>query len=132
MKTEKTPNCEIEYLEDIQCVIQHWSTYSGSANFREANNKTVDIFKTKKRVTKIISDSLVLGVVKKEDTDWVAEDINPVLIKLGLKKIAFIVPDSVFAQIAVDNYKIEAKGALAVRYFKNMPDALSWIKDKSK
>jgi len=129
MIVEKLRACEIEYLEDIQCVIQHWTSYTGSIYFREGINKTVEVFKNKKRVTKIISDTLALGIVKKEDTDWVAQVMNPILIKLGLRKIGFIIPKSIVGQMAVDNYKNESKDALAVHYFENMQDALNWMKE---
>jgi len=128
MFTEKLKAADIEYLEDISCIIQHWKGYSISNEFRDVINQTIKIFQGGKRFTKIISDSLLLGVVKKEDTDWIAYIANPILIKNGLEKIAFIVPKNVFAQMSVDNYNKESKGTLAIKYFQTMLEAKSWMK----
>jgi len=126
---EKLKAADIEYLEDTNCIIQHWKGYSNSKEFREVINKSIEIFQEKKTVKRIISNAVLLGVVKKEDTDWIAKEANPKLIRYGLSKIAFVVPKNAFAQLAVNNFSRETKGALAIKYFQTMSEAKSWIKE---
>jgi len=120
---------DIEYIEDMNCIIQHWKGYSNSKEFREVINKSIEIFQEKKTIKSIISDAVLLGVVKKEDTDWIAKEANSKLIRYGLSKIAFVVPKNAFAQLAVDNFNREAKTALAIRYFQTINDAKKWINE---
>jgi hypothetical protein len=40
-----------------------------------------------------------------------------VLVQLGLKYMAFIIPASAFTKISVDNFKSKADDAVQIRYF---------------
>ena len=127
MIIEKLKSCDLEYLEEIQCLIQHWKPYSGSANFREGINKSVEFFKNNKDVKSIISDTTVLGPSLKKDSDWIAQEINPILIGNGLSKIAFVVPKSAFANLAVENFKDQSQAVLQVQYAESVESAKEWI-----
>ncbi len=122
------PYLKLEYDETMRCIIQHWKGFAKSAEFREGINKSLEFFKQKK-VDKIISDTKNLSLVKKEDTDWVAREVTPAMVKQGLKYMAFIVPSSVFTQLSVDNYKTEANKAVTIRYFDQLAEAKAWLSE---
>src|SRR5687768_9481999 len=102
------PYVTIELDEKAHCLIQNWKGFATSEQFREAINQSVRFFEEKQNLNKIISNTKDLAVVKKEDTDWVANNANPVLIKHGLKFMAFVVPTNVFTQVSVNNFKSKA------------------------
>jgi hypothetical protein len=66
--------------------------------------------------------------VKQADTDWVASYANPILMQHGLRRIAFIVPESVLGQWSVDHFMQEtAEQDLMIQYFGNLDAAKAWI-----
>ncbi|MDW7694781.1 hypothetical protein R9C00_08510 [Flammeovirgaceae bacterium SG7u.111] len=63
--------------------------------------------------------------------EWFAHEINPQLIKLGLQRIAMVVPEDLIAQLAVDQALDEmdenkSEGKVISKYFDNLEDAKKW------
>lgn len=120
------PYLTILYDQEINCIQQNWKGFANSSDFRDGILKSVHFFKQKK-ADKILSNTKEFSVAKKADTDWIAKDIMPILVANGMKKMAFIVPSSVFAQVSVDNFKEEADNFVAIRYFDDLQKAKSWM-----
>ena len=130
MLIEDKPHCTIEYDPDVKCVIQTWRGFAGSKAFRASLEKTVEVFKTHD-VTSIISNTRDSGVVDEEDAQWVPTKINPILIRNGLKKIAFIMPANVFAQWSIDHFLRKAeKQPLEAMRFDTLEQAQAWIREQ--
>ena len=126
MKLLEKPYLTIEYDREMNCILQHWKGFAKSEEFREGILQSLNFFKQMK-ADKIISDTRNFSVVKREDTDWVAKDITPLLVKSGLKKMAFILPASAFTQISVNNFKKEANQILTIQYFDSLTNAKEWL-----
>jgi hypothetical protein len=121
------PYVTLELDEKAKCLIQNWKGFATSEQFREAINQSVKFFEERKNLNKIISNTKDFAVVKKEDTDWVASTANPVLLKNGLKYMAFVLPTNVFTQVSVNNFKSKADDALQIKYFDDLDKAKQWI-----
>ena len=129
MLIEDKPHCTIEYDPALKCVIQTWKGFAGSANFRASILKTIEVFE-QHEAKSIISNTQNSKVVSPADGAWVAEHANPILISHGLRKIAFIVPENVFARRSVDHFLVETKGqALATQYFADLATAKAWVSE---
>lgn len=122
------PGCTLEYNEELKCLIQKWSGFSGSENFRNTILATLNFFKENNEVLYIISDTRNHKVVVREDTNWVAQEINPLLIKNGLKKIAFLMPEVMTAKISVEKFSEKSEETLQIKHFSTMDQAINWIK----
>ncbi len=120
------PYLTIEHNTDLACITQHWKGFAKSEEFREGIQKSVEAFR-QTRSNKIISNTKDFAVVKKEDTDWVATQVTPLLVQLGLKYMAFIIPASAFTKISVDNFKSKADDAVQIRYFDDQAKAKAWL-----
>ena len=120
------PFLTIEHNADIACIIQHWKGFAKSEEFRQGIENSVEAFR-QTRANKIISNTKDFAVVKKEDTDWVATQVTPLLVQLGLKYMAFILPSSAFTKISVDNFKSKADDAVQIRYFDDQAKAKAWL-----
>jgi hypothetical protein len=127
MVVEKREDCTLVYDEDRKCLIQQWSGYSGSENFRGTINASIEFFRTHEEVTGLISDTREHKVVKPEDAEWAAKVGNPLLVKYGMRRMAFILPQSLVAQISVDHFSKNSTDQLELKHFGNMEDALEWI-----
>lgn len=65
-----------------------------------------------------------------EIQDWVTENIHKHNVKLGIEKIAFVLPEEIFAQVSVSQTGDEAetvqKGAPV--FFDNYDEAMAYLK----
>jgi hypothetical protein len=122
------PYVTIEQDKQLKCLIQNWKGFATSANFRDAINVSLKLF-DQGDFEKIISNTKDFSLVKKEDTDWVAQVVTPQMVKHGLRYMAFIVPTNVFTQITVDNFKEEANKVVSIRYFDNLDAATAWFRN---
>lgn len=120
------PFVTIERDSELQCLIQTWKGFAKSESFREAINQSLNFFK-KGGINKIISNTKDFALVKKEDTDWVAQVITPQMVQHGLRYMAFVVPTNVFTQLSVDNFKGEADSVVSIRYFDDLKAAKDWL-----
>lgn len=120
--------CRIEYSSGLKTLIQNWNGFSSSEEFRYAINVTLEFFKQNESVENILSDTRKQKVVNSEDVEWVADTINPKLVENGLKKIAFIFPEDIYASLSVGHF-IEKSHGFDIGYFDDLEKAKSWIKE---
>lgn len=120
------PYVTIERDDEMKCLIQTWKGFAKSNEFRAAINDSLAFF-VKGGIDKIISDTKEFSLVKKEDTDWVAQVITPQMVQHGLRYMAFVVPKNVFTKISVDNFKEGANSVVSIRYFDEVALAKQWL-----
>lgn len=125
------PYVTIERDDELKCLIQTWKGFAKSEDFRAAINDSLNFFK-EGDINKIISNTKDFSLVKKEDTDWVAQVITPQMVQHGLRYMAFIVPTNVFTQVTVDNFKEEANNVVSIRYFDSLELANKWLGEADK
>ena len=118
----------LERDDQSKCLTQTWKGFAKSEDFREAIKHSLEIIK-KGEVDKIISDTKEASLVKKEDTQWVAEVITPQMVQHGLRYMAFIIPTSVFTQMAIDNFKEKADEVVKIGYFDQVDKATAWLQE---
>ncbi len=126
MKVFESENIIIERDDNLKCLIQNWKGFATSEKFREGIQKSIDLFKDKK-LDKILSNTKDFGMVKKEDTEWVNSYSMPLLIKNGLRYMAFVVPSNVFSQMSVENFKKEMAGPVELRFYEDVAKAKEWM-----
>jgi len=119
--------CELVYDKKNKIVIQNWNKYIGSVEFRQAIEKTIELFKVNKNTKAIISNTVKIGVLKNEDAAWAATYANPILIQNGLKKMAFILPTNSFGLFSINEYRSKSTVELKVDIFDNIDNAKKWV-----
>lgn len=92
----------ISYYAPKRCLIQTWKAFCSRDEFREAQQKCVELF-IEKKCKNFISDTTNAGLLAKEDTDWAADVITPKLVKAGMTQISMVVPQSVFTKMTLQN-----------------------------
>ncbi|MCT4639676.1 MAG: hypothetical protein N4A72_18400 [Bacteroidales bacterium] len=123
MKVFQSTNCDIEIIEEKKCLMQIWKGFSSADKFREAQNKTLELF-AKHKCTNFICNTIDAGALKKEETDWASENVTPALAKMGLKQFNVIIPKSGFAQMAVDKVVKADKDGLVFKYYPTVQEAI--------
>ncbi len=122
------PYLTIELDEKLQCLIQNWKGFATSEQFREGITQSVKFFQEKKNINKLISNTKDFAVVKKDDTDWVANTATPLMVQNGLKYMAFVLPTNVFTQVSVNNFKSKADEILQIQYFDDLDKSKQWLR----
>lgn len=131
----------IEYDETVPAVIGHFDAFMKSEQFRVFLNKGLDFLL--KMINETGSEVLWLADTRKhavqpnEDTRWVSEVWNPRAYKGGLRHVAFVMPEKIFAQASVDNYAKhndqQKEGQMQIKMFDSVEKAKAWFKEvKSK
>lgn len=120
----------LAYDEDLKAIIQVWKGFFSSESFREGVNKTNQLFAMKKPVSKFLVDISESSVIKKEDTEWAAKNAIPIAIKNGLKYYGFVLPENIFTQVSLKNFRQDLnQPTLEVQIFDNLDTAKEWAKN---
>ena len=83
------------------CLVQIWAGYCTSEEFREGQQKSLDLF-VENRCTHFISDTTNAYPLEDEELDWVSRNITPKLRKAGMDTINFVVPSSVYTRLTLE------------------------------
>ena len=130
MKEVNEKNIVLEYDEDLKCIIQTWKGFFNSEVFRTGVEKTNKLFEKKKPVEAFLVDISSSSVIKKEDTDWAARTAIPAAIRNGLKYYGFVLPENVFTQVSLSNFKKELnQPSLEIKLFDSINDAKNWVRE---
>ncbi len=84
---------------------------------------------SKHKITKHISNQTKLKVLSKEVQAYLTEEWFTEVTRAGLKKIAVIVADDIFAQATVSNVNTKA-GNLQICTFNAEKDAIHWLNEE--
>ena len=128
MVVHQNENIRITFDEEKKRLVQEWNGFAPSGVFREAIDQTVDFIK-KNNVTTVLSDALNQSVVNSEDAEYAAS-VLPTMARNGMKAMAFVVPENVFAQFALDKFSKNVEGA-PTQYFKSIKKAEQWLDEYS-
>lgn len=127
----------IEYDESVPAVIAHFEGFMKSEQFRDFLNKGLDYLlqKSNELGSEVLwlADTRNHAVQPNEDTQWVSEVWNPRAFKGGLRHVAFVMPEKIFAQASVDNYAKHNDqnevNKMQIKMFDSVEKAKAWFKE---
>ncbi|HTJ53264.1 MAG TPA: hypothetical protein VL443_27605 [Cyclobacteriaceae bacterium] len=118
----------IGYDKSCNSIIAVWKVPATSEEFRTgllAHLPAMEHYKT----TKIISDTVGLGAIHPDDTQWTITDWYPQASKIGWSHWGLIIPHDVFTQMAMEDPIDNAVNNNVVQsFFDNIETAKEWIK----
>lgn len=123
-KILEKPYATIYMDVDKKRLYQAWFGYLTVDQFKAAIDISVNCFK-EHDLTTILSDTTHQAVLAKEGSDYAAS-VVPVLMENGMKKIAFILPKSIFTKLAVQNFTEQSQTG-ASRSFTSLEEAERWL-----
>lgn len=131
MDIEDNEYYRITIDENTPCLEWIGKKFMPSQVFRESEQKSLEAFlkhRSKYSNFQWYVDARDIGVVSREDTEWVAENILPKMSAAGLRKEAFIVPKSALGRMTVKNYQSKAGEVIQIQVFGTPTEAKSWLK----
>ena len=125
----ETPNITRTLYSDKDYMHQQWLGYTKPEDWRKSQLMLISQIRDHK-IIKIISDTRKLSVIPIEESEWMAQEIIPLLSDNGLEFLAIIQPKDNFTKMAVDVFKAEAQKHITIKYFKTFEEAEKWIVEK--
>jgi hypothetical protein len=117
----------IEYDGSLDAAKLRWRGFVDGEKFREALNEGL-VLVEQESADNWFADLRELETVAEEDQQWSNEEWFPRAIDAGLKNMAIVQPESVVAEMSVDNIIQEVDGAdLVTHYFDDPDDAREWL-----
>lgn len=129
----ETKNVQMFIDESIPCLVNIWNGFIPSVEFRNAILKLVELLKEhrpKYPKLHLLADTRTLGVISRDNVQWVTEEINPLYLEAGVQFEAFVLSKDAFGQIAVNRYvsQTTAQGDFIVQIFDDFEKAKNWLK----
>jgi len=119
--------CHIYFDEQDNIIYAEWKGFLKPDQVRKGCSIMTDYIKNHK-VKVHLSDHRNLRVLTKEVQTYLTEEWFPEVEKAGLKKVAALVSEDVFAKATVDNVNTTAKvGSLVIKTFNSKKDCLDWL-----
>jgi hypothetical protein len=127
-------NVKLEFLPEIPAIIWKPLKYLSGDSWRIPFVTGMDFMEGKiKSIPNLgwINDTRLLNVVKPDDLMWLNANVNDRAYRFGAKKVAFVLPDSVFGRLAVSFYvdytNKRMDNQFQIQSFKTFEEALKWI-----
>jgi|GEM_PF-1649902 len=128
-------NVRIEYNSAVPCIIWTPLNFMKGEAWRNPFIKAMDFLSKKiKTVPNItwLNNSVKLKTVAMDDLKWLNKNVTEVCYKLGLKKVAFVLPDNIFGRMAVKFYvdftNKRTDNQFEIKAFRKYDDAENWLK----
>lgn len=102
--------------------------YIKDEDFKNFANQILDKVKVSGK-KKLLYDTRGLKVMAQEVQDWINEVWFPKANALGVSHMAFIMPESLFGKISMEqtNSQKEKIGNINIKYFGDMNTAKNWL-----
>jgi len=127
----------LDYDPYVPCVIATSLKFMMLEEFKAHLNFGLDFMKEKIKETKRmmwLPDTRLAGAFDAEGVKWVAEDWTPRAVAAGIKHTGFVMPDSEWAMMSLDDYRDiikdhQEKEEMITAYFKDLESAKKWFRD---
>ena len=132
MKLFENEYYQINLDQETPCLEWIGGSKMTSKEFRESEEKSLDYFKkfrSKHSKLEWFVDARDVGLISTEDTTWVVDKILPKFAEAGLRKEAFVVPESALGKLIVKNYVSKAGLTIEIKIFASVDEAKSWLKE---
>jgi hypothetical protein len=105
-----------------------WTGFMSSDEFREAITKCLALIH-ECEIRLWLADNRGLKAIRQADQQWMVEEAVPQLVASSLTKMASLVPDDIFGQMALNNLYSRVGDQLHFENAtcKNTQDALLWL-----
>lgn len=121
----------VQYNESLDAVVMKWHEFAQGEDFRDGLDAGLELVE-EKGATNWLADLREMGTVADEDQEWSNNDWFPRALETTLANMAIIQPESVVANMSVENIMEEvAGGALTSHYFDNRSEAKQWLREQT-
>ena len=119
------PYLKLEWDEINRIVVADWHGFFTSEKFRAGLLKGLEVI-AQYHAANWLADTTEAKVTAIADQNYLAYEWTSLAMERGLRRIAYIVPTDIIAQMALNRIVNETKG-LEIKYFSNRDEARQWL-----
>lgn len=124
------PHLTVRWDDQTEAVHMDWHDFADGEPYREGLDAGLDLVE-ERDATRWLADLRDLGVVSEEDKQWSNEEWFPRALESSLSSMAIVRPESVIADMAVDDIMQEVgDGEITVKNFEDIDAARKWLDDR--
>lgn len=128
---------QLHFDASVPCVTGTLLRFMNHEEYKKHLNMGLDIMKAKIGSAgrmMWLPDTRMSPVFAEEDTAWAIADWTPRALAAGIRHVAFVLPESDWARIGVEDYGDGSKGddatpGMTVAYFKTVEAAKDWFRN---
>lgn len=121
----------VQYDESVDAVVMNWHDFAQGEEFRDGLDTGLELVQ-KKNAENWLADLREMETVAEDDQEWSNTDWFPRAMETSLTNMAIIKPESVIADMSVDNIMQEVEGgALTTHYFDDRTEAEQWLEEQT-
>ncbi|MBC3538537.1 hypothetical protein ACFSC6_17620 [Rufibacter sediminis] len=130
METESYLQLETDRLH--QLLVLHWQGFVPSEVYREGLLEGIQISR-REGLHNWIMDMKQMKVIRQADQEWTLATWFPQFQLLGVNRLAFIVSDDIFNQMAVSSMvaTLRPQFRAEVEYFQELASAIRWAQENN-
>ncbi|GGK57643.1 hypothetical protein ACD591_15525 [Rufibacter glacialis] len=113
-------------------IVLHWQDFVPSEVYREGLLEAIQVSR-KEHLLSWVMDMKHMKVIRQADQEWTLSTWFPQFQLLGVKRLAFVVSDDIFNQMAVSSMvaALRPKFHAEVEYFQESTTALRWAQENT-
>ncbi|WP_125077735.1 STAS/SEC14 domain-containing protein [Rufibacter latericius] len=130
METESYLQLDTDRLHLL--LVLHWQGFVPSEVYREGLQEALQVTR-KGGLQSWVMDMKHMKVIRQADQEWTIATWFPTFQLLGIRRLAFVVSDDIFNQMAVSSMvaTLRPKMRTEVEYFQELNSALRWAQESS-
>lgn len=117
---------DLKYLSS-DILFHGWIGYRTNDQIKEVLDGHFSTLHKQHKCSKMLIENTNMSGTFSGINEWLANDFMPKMIRNGLKYNAVVLPQNVFAQLAVQDWDKKV-GGFTTRNFGSVKDAVSWLK----
>ena len=124
----KLENLELIYDSDHDLIEAVWNGFISGDVLKSAVLTCIQLLEEKKPKN-WLADNRKLKALRMKDQEWLAENLVPKLADSSIKKMATLISEDIFNQMAIENLYTKASETVKFehKYFKSLAEARSWL-----
>lgn len=121
----------VSWDDSLRSVVMDWHDFAEGEPYREGLNAGLELV-NEKGAPNWFADLREMETVSSEDQEWSNEEWFPRAINSSLERMAIVQPESVVANMSVENIMQEVgEGTLTTHYFDDPDEAREWLRDET-
>ena len=119
----------LRFDEELQLGVGEWKGFASSNEIRAAALRSLE-FVNEYGISRWLSDRRKMKAIRQQDQQWTVEEYIPKVLESPLQRIATIVSEDMFNNMAIEQIlkRSGGLGSIAMRNFDNAAEAMEWLK----
>ena len=120
---------------EVPCPLIQWHAFANRQQFRSFMDRGLDLCiqeSSRTRPLGWLADTRQVSATTPDDPHWLRTAWNPRAYAAGIRHISFVSPETVFGQMAVQNYTANTEKdegyLIDIAHYRTLPETKQWLR----